>query len=332
MSFQKTIFKSVLYYFGMRRPSLREIECFVAVAEELHFSRAATRLHLSQPPLSRHIQQLEDALGVRLLLRDKRSVSLTSAGQLFLTDARDILFRLDRACDGARRAATGEVRRLTLGFVGALLAPDLISLLQQYRLQHPQVQVQLLDMLPAEQLSGLKTGTVDGAFLGAPPKRLSQAFAAMIWKKEMLLLGFPQKHSLLPEAGKGIRLKTLRDESWVMVSRTAAPAFRNQVDELCQSAGFRPRITQESDRVQAVLSMVAVGSGISLFPETVTHLISTGVAFRQLIGCDPRLAHSFVFPVNRVSPELNAFHNLILTSTQKNAAKRRQNVSVREEE
>ncbi|HEY1948050.1 MAG TPA: LysR substrate-binding domain-containing protein [Bryobacteraceae bacterium] len=316
----------------MRRPSLREIECFVAVAEELHFSRAATRLHLSQPPLSRHIQQLEDALGVRLLLRDKRSVSLTSAGQLFLTDARDILFRLDRACDGARRAATGEVRRLTLGFVGALLAPDLISLLQQYRLQHPQVQVQLLDMLPAEQLSGLKTGTVDGAFLGAPPKRLSQAFAAMIWKKEMLLLGFPQKHSLLPEAGKGIRLKTLRDESWVMVSRTAAPAFRNQVDELCQSAGFRPRITQESDRVQAVLSMVAVGSGISLFPETVTHLISTGVAFRQLIGCDPRLAHSFVFPVNRVSPELNAFHNLILTSTQKNAAKRRQNVSVREEE
>jgi DNA-binding transcriptional LysR family regulator len=84
----------------MRRPSLRELECFVAVAEELHFSRAATRLHLSQPPLSRHIQQLEDALGVPLLLRDKRSVSLTSAGQLFLMDARDILFRLDRACDG----------------------------------------------------------------------------------------------------------------------------------------------------------------------------------------------------------------------------------------
>jgi LysR family transcriptional regulator, benzoate and cis,cis-muconate-responsive activator of ben and cat genes len=316
----------------MRRPSLREIECFVAVAEELHFSRAATRLHLSQPPLSRHIQQLEDALGVPLLLRDKRSVSLTSAGQLFLTDARDILFRLDRACDGARRAATGEVRRLTLGFVGALLAPDLISLLQQYRWQYPQVQVQLLDMLPAEQLSGLKAGTVDGAFLGAPPRRLSQAFAAMIWKKEMLLLGFPEKHSRLPEAGKGIRLKTLRDESWVMVSRRAAPAFRNQVDELCQSAGFRPRITQESDRVQAVLSMVAVGSGISLFPETVTHLISTGVAFRQLIGCDPTLAHSFVFPANRVSPELDAFHNLILKSTKKNADKRRQNVSVREEE
>ena len=283
----------------------------MAVAEELHFSRAAARLHLSQPPLSRHIQQLEDTIGTRLLVRDKRSVSLTPAGQLFLADAREILLRMDRAGDAARRAAHGEARRLTLGFVGALLAPDLIGILQRYRREYPQVQVQLLDMLPAEQLAGLKAGTLDGAFLGAPPRRLPQAFAATVWKKEMLLLGLPETHSLAPQTGRGIRLKALRDESWVMVSRTAAPAFRNQMDQLFQSAGFRPRITQESDRVQAVLSMVAAGSGVSLFPETVTQLIPTGIVFRRLVGCDPMLEHSFVSANNRLSPELEAFRKLI---------------------
>src|SRR5262249_11715210 len=136
------------------------------------------------------------------------------------------------------------------------------------------------------------------------------------WKKEMLLLGLPESHSLACRTG-GIRLKALRGESWLMVSRTAAPAFRNQMDELFQSAGFRPRITQESDRVQAVLSMVAAGSGVSLFPETVTQLIGTGIVFRPLAGCDPVLEHSFVSANNRVSSELEAFRKLISSTTKK---------------
>jgi DNA-binding transcriptional LysR family regulator len=295
----------------MRRPTLREIECFVAVAEELHFSRAARRLHLSQPPLTRQIQQLEEAIGAPLLLRDRHSTTLTPAGRMFLRDAREMLVRVDRAAEAARRAAAGEIQRLTLGFVGALLAPDLIGILQRFRREHPHVQIQLADMLPAEQLAQLKAGTLDGAFPGALPRRFPKAFDGIVWKREALLVGIPQGHRLAAGRGKRIRLRALGDESWVMVSRTAAPAFRDQLDDLCDAAGFRPRITQESERVQAVLSMVAAGSGVSLVPETVAQLFSVGIVFKRLTDCRPVFEHSFISLKNHLSSDLEAFRKLI---------------------
>src|SRR5689334_21756223 len=130
---------------SINRATVHEMECFAAVAEELSFSRAAKRLHMSQPPLSRQIQSLEAKLGVPLLHRNTRSVSLTAAGTLYLEDARQILTRLDGAAASARRAATGEAGRLRLAFIGALLDERLVRILRSFRQLHPRCQIHLTD-------------------------------------------------------------------------------------------------------------------------------------------------------------------------------------------
>ena len=276
----------------MNRVSTHELECFVAVAEELSFSRAAKRLHLSQPPLSRQIQSLEAKLGVRLLNRNTRTVTLTSGGRLYLEDARQILIRLDGAAASVRRTASGEILRLRLAFVGALLDEGLVLLLKTFRQSHPQCQIHLTDLPPAEQLESLRAGRIDGAFIGAPPRKLDRRISIMIWKREPLLLALPGSHPLA--AKKSIPLAPLR-ENWVMVSRAAAPAFRQQFDQLCESMSVPPRVVRESDRAAAVLTMVAAEQGISLLPESVTKLISRGVVFRPLKGQQPLLEHAFAW-------------------------------------
>jgi len=277
----------------MNRVGIRELECFVAVAEELNFSRAARRLNMSQPPLTRQIQSLEEKLALRLFERSTRAVSLTPAGTLYLEDARNILTQLDGATESARRAVTGESARLRLAFIGALLDEGLIRLLQVFREKHPRCQIHLTDLSAAAQLEALAAGQVDGAFIGAPPQNLPRGIASFIWKREPLLIALPDRHPLT--AHKSLSFSALKPESWVMISRNAAPAFRQQFDGLCAGADFRPRVVQESDRVAAVLTMVAAGQGISLLPEAVSRLIREGVAFRPVKGLRPVLAHTFVY-------------------------------------
>ncbi len=280
----------------MNRAAIHELECFIAVSEELNFSRAAARLHMSQPPLTRQVQSLEEKLGVRLLDRNTRTVSLTPAGALYLEDARQILTRLDSAADTARRAVTGEVARLRLAFVGALMDQGLIRLLQAFRETHPHCQIHLTDLPPAEQLEALRAGRVDGAFIGAEPRRKGRDLATVVWKREPLLVALPEAHTLAKN--KTLSLSQLKAEGWVMVSRSAAPAFRQQFETLCTQAKFRPRVVQESDRVAAVLTMVAAAQGISLLPEAMSRLVGKGVAFRQVHGQKLTLDHAFAWRID----------------------------------
>jgi DNA-binding transcriptional LysR family regulator len=286
----------------MNRVSVHELECFVAVAEELNFSRAARRLHMSQPPLSRQISSLEAKLELRLLDRNTRAVNLTSAGSLYLEDARHILTKLDAAATSARRAVTGQPARLRLAFVGALLDEKLISLLRSFRKLHPRCQIHLTDLAPAEQLRALETGLVDGALIGASPERLPKGITTIIWKREPLLLALPTGHPLASE--KAVALSQLQKESWVMVSRTAAPAFRQQFDRLCTGARLRARVVQESERAAAVLTMVAADQGISLLPESMTRLIQSGVEFRPIKGIKPILEHAFAYRQASCAPAI----------------------------
>ena len=293
----------------MNRADIHELECFVAVAEELNFSRAAARLHMSQPPLSRQIQSLEEKLALRLFERSTRAVSLTPAGALYLEDARELLTRLDAAAESARRAVAGEGARLRLAFIGALLDEALVRLLQTFRASHPHCQIHVADLPAGAQLEALNTGQVDGAFIGAPVKNAGREVVSVTWKRERLLLALPESHALA--ASKAIPLAALRPESWVMISRSAAPAFRLQFDALCARADFRPRVVQESDRVAAVLTMVAAGQGISLLPEAVSRLIGAGVALRALKGGKPMLEHTFIYRVRNTNPALADFVGLI---------------------
>jgi len=293
----------------MNRVSVFELECFTAVAEELNFSRAAKRLHISQPPLSRQIQGLETKLGVRLLDRNTRSVALTSAGTLYLEDARQILMRLDSAAASARRAETGENVRLRLAFVGALLDEKMVAILQKFRKRHSKCQIHLEDLPPSDQINALEAGQVDGAFIGALPSRLHKHLRTVIWKHEPLLLVLPEKHPCARE--KSVSFESLKKESWVMVSRKAAPAFRRQFDLLCAEAAIHPRVVQESERAAAVLTMVAANQGVSIFPESISQLVHPAVVFRRVRGATPTLDHTFAYRAIPENPLMKDFLDIL---------------------
>ena len=293
----------------MSRPDIRELECFVAVADHLNFSRAARQLHLSQPPLTRHIQALEEKTGARLFTRNTHSVALTDAGRLFLEDARAVLARLDQAGESLRRARQGETARLRLAFVGALLDEKLMRLVQRFRENHPACQVQISDLPPAAQLDAIRDGQLDGGFIGAKPARLTRNIALVPWKKEPLVLALPERHPLARVTP--LRWQHLRELAWVMVSRSAAPAFRQQFAELAEKHGLRGRIVQESDRVPAILTLVAAGSGVTMVPQGVEHLVTSGIRFRRLPAPQAWLHHTFAHPSGKISPALADFLTLV---------------------
>jgi DNA-binding transcriptional LysR family regulator len=289
----------------MERAAVRELECLVAVAEHLNFSQAARRLNLSQPPLTRHIQSLEAKLGVKLFQRNTHAVSLTDAGVLFLEDARAILGQLDRAVETVRRVSRGETQRLRLGFIGALLDAKLVRLIQSFRQLHPACQVQITDLAPSAQLAGLKAGELDGGFIGAKPAQKVKGFEFMVWAKEPLMLALPETHELART--RTLAWSHLKNLNWVMVSQRAAPAFHQQFFQLEKAHGLSARIIQESDRVPAILTMVAAGNGVAMVPQSVTHLISMGVVFRKLPAPQPMIEHAFAYQPRNISPALAAF-------------------------
>ena len=306
--------------------TLRELECFVAVAEELSFTRAARRLHLAQPPLSRHIRVLEEKMGVRLFERDQQGVALTTAGGLFYEETRGILPQLSRAGEAVRRAARGETTRLRLGFVSAVLSPELVETFRKFRAAHPQVQVMLHDSPPAEQLQAIAEGRLDGGFVGLMPEEHPAGVKFVPWRKEALLCFLPAGHRLTKsksktENGKGIAkakggaqkkhhitLADLAREPFVTVSAEAAPAFAAHVHGLCREAGFRPRIVLESPRAQAVAVMVAAGSGVALLPESLAHLMGKAVATVPLKEEKAAtLTHVFAHGPGRLSSAMREF-------------------------
>ena len=302
----------------MNRPAVRELECFVAVAEELHFSKAAKRLHMSQPPLSRQIQSLEQKLGIQLLKRKTRLVELTPPGRNFLNDAREILFRLDRAAMAAQRMQLGENERLRLGFIGYLLAPDLVDVLRAFREARPQCQVELVDMEPGDQLTDIREGKLDGGFFGIGPAGPLWNLSLFNWKTVPLVIVLPEDHRLTHKTSK-VPLAHLKDENWVMISRNRAAGFRALIDELCVEAGFLPRIVQESDSVQAVLAMVAAGTGIAIASETLTQLIGRGLAYRTLASRGAVLRRNFVWRAGANSEALQVFNEVLRRYRQSNA-------------
>jgi len=270
--------------------TLRELECFTAVAEELSFTRGARRLHLAQPPLSRHIRALEEKVGARLFLREARVVTFTPAGRMFFEESRGLIAQLVRAGEMARRSAQGETERLRLGFVSAVLNAKLVETLRRFREKHPEIQVMLHDLPPAEQLDLIAKGRLDGGFVGQAPAQRPPGVRLIPWSKEPLLAFLPSGH---PLAGKPrLALGELRQESFVAVAGEAAPAFSQLARQLCREAGFRPRIVLESPRAQAVAVMVAAGSGVALLPASLANVTGGSTAAIPLKG-SPSITHVF---------------------------------------
>jgi DNA-binding transcriptional LysR family regulator len=255
--------------------SFRELECFLAVAEELSFTRAARRLNLAQPPLSRHIRTLEEKIGANLFIRGTRGVSLTAAGDRFYEETRTIPGKLSRASESAKRTAAGEIARLRIGFVSAVMSDGVLSVLRRFRAGAPSVQILLQDVPPNDQLKAIMEGKLDGGFVGIEEPRDQGGIEVIPWFKEPLECFVPEDHPLASRSR--IALAELSGEPFVAIDHSAAPSFSNLVRRLCGDAGFRPRIILESPRAQAVAVMVAAGSGIAILPAALAKVAGSGV-------------------------------------------------------
>lgn len=288
--------------------SLRELECFTAIAEELSFTRAARKLHLSQPPLSRHIRALEEKLGAVLFERSRRKVALTVTGAVFYEETRTVLPQLIRAGETTRRFASGQTERLRLGFVSAVLSPELVQILRQFRERHPAVQLMMQDLLPAEQLSALSQGTLDGGFIGLAPATRPTGIQFVPWRREALAAFIPSGHPLATR--RQIDLRELAGEALVAVSSEAAPAFAAYLRQACARAGFRPRIVLESPRAQAVAVMVAAGTGIALLPASLARVVGEAAAVIPLKKA-PFVQHVFARAAGTPSPAVRHLISLL---------------------
>lgn len=296
----------------MNRVDVRELECFVAVADHLNFTKAARQLHLSQPPLTRYIQALEEKLGAKIFDRNTHAVSLTPAGAFFLEDARAVLRHLDRATEAVRRVRRGEMDRLRLAFFGTLLDEKFIRLIQRFRNDHPVCQVELTDMLPSDQLAALHAGELDGGFIGIKPPKAIKGLTFADWNQEPLLLVLPEKHPLT--LIRKLRWQHLQRLPWVMISRSESPAARQQFSKIVESHAISAQIVQESNRVAAVLTMVAAGIGVTMCPPSIKHLIPSGVVFRQLPPPQPMIHYVFAYRSGKESSALDKFLSLLRTS------------------
>lgn len=256
---------------------LRQLQYFVAVAEELSFTRGAARLHISQPPVSRQVMLLEENLGVRLLERSKQFVRLTAAGEHFYREARAILASIASAVHSTQQVANGQIGRLTLGLGGtaAYILPDV---LQKFRQLYPQVELVLSPLHLAYQHSALEAGKIDVGLVITP------GVSSELNVQHLLRVRF---HAVLPAdhplTGQDrVSLKDLAEENFVMVPYAKGRGFGRAIMEICRRAGFTPRIVQEAEPMEAVIGMVAAGAGVSIVPRWLEHLHVPKVAYRPI--------------------------------------------------
>jgi DNA-binding transcriptional LysR family regulator len=285
---------------------LRHLRYFVAVAEELHFGRAANRVGIAQPPLSKQIQQLEDEIGVKLFKRTKRSVSLTHAGETFLKEARQTLELSGRAVRSARRADRGEIGRLVVSFVGSATYSFLPYALRSFRNRFPHVELVLRELTTYEQLDALRRKAVDVAFVRKPIK--DDALFIETLFQEAFIAALPGGHALASRTS--IPLPMLAQEGFVMFSRQQGMTFYDQVVSLCHQAGFSPNVVQEAVQIPTVLGLVSAGMGVTLVPASVRKLRLAGVVYRNLEQVDRITELALAYRPDDESPVLSAFLNV----------------------
>lgn len=272
---------------------LRHLRYFVALAEELHFGRAARRLAISQPPLSQQMHLLEQELGGPLFARTSRRVELTEAGRVFLPEARAILARVDRASEVGRRAMRGEIGELRLGFTAsAPLANVMPAIIRAFREHRPDVHLTLQEMLSHQQVQALRDGALDVAFLRAPtdPAASDARVTAVELHREELLLFLHRSHRVArTRAGQRVALADLSEDFFVHFSREAGASTYDQFIDLCRAAGFRPRMRQEAREAATIIGLVAADLGVTLMASSFRHIHLPSVVTRRLTDPVPHL-------------------------------------------
>ncbi|MFC0253293.1 LysR family transcriptional regulator [Massilia consociata] len=291
---------------------LRQLRHFVTVAEELHFGRAAERLHMTQPPLSQSIAGLEDLLGAPLFLRNRRQVALTPAGAALLPEARRILEDAAGLPDLVRRVAAGEAGRLLLSFVSTADYSVLPSILQRYRAAYPQVQLVLREATSDVQSEELLAGRIDAGFVIPPlPGNAHGLLDYVKVLEEPLILCAPAGLDAL-RGGVPVRLQDLPPLPLVIFPRAVAPALHDAILGCFRAAGLTPVIGQEAIQMQTIVSLVSGGMGLALVPQSVSNLMRAGVEYRALAGPTPLAETGLAWRRDNASPVLRGFLDLLL--------------------
>lgn len=256
----------------------RHLRYFLALAEELHFGRAAQRLSISQPPLSLNIQQLEASVGARLFTRNSRGVQLTAAGQAFVPAARALLAQAGAALREAREVAQGQAGELQIGFAGTLLYCGLPQVLQRFQQGHPKLRMALRELSSSEQLSELVRDRLDVGFVHTP--RVPPGFEQILVASQSMVVCLPQTHALA--GATALRLQDLQGQALVVVSRAVSPDYHERILAECEWAGWVPPVVHELRHWLSVVALVAQGQGVALVPEALAQSALAGAVFVPL--------------------------------------------------
>lgn len=282
---------------------LRHLRYFVAVAEELNFSRAAQRLHIAQPPLSQQIRDLEEELGVTLFERTKRRVELTVPGQIFLDKARQAIEQVEQAVAAVQRASRGELGRLSIGFNSSATYSVLPAILRAFRKYCPDVTLDLQELTTHQQLVLLHQRHIDAGILYLPIK--TEALNVISVLKETMVIAMPETHLLA--ALSQVSIQSLNQDLFIMPPPILGAGLYSQIMQFFQQTGFSPTIVQQATQLQTIISLVAGGVGVALVPTSMQNLQRSGVVYRTLQELTPEVEVALAWRQHDPSPVLQKF-------------------------
>ncbi|HEU4807195.1 MAG TPA: LysR family transcriptional regulator [Homoserinimonas sp.] len=289
---------------------IRRLKYFIAVAEELHFGRAAERLHIAQPPLSQQIQRLEQELGLVLFDRNRHSVRLTKAGEELLVEARRAVAQSDRVAAVAQNIRTGESGRVRIGFVGSALYAGVPAMIRELRQAAPDIRITASEMETGAQLMAINNDMIDLGVVRTPLS--TNELAVHVITTDDLVVALPHDHRLA--RSHSLELAQLANEPFVFFKPEEGRGFWEVVISACASAGFTPRVEYEAEHIHTMVGMVAAGVGVSLVPEPVRALNLWGVRYVPLTPPVPRLPLALAWDARRSFAALDRVVEVLTSS------------------
>ncbi len=286
---------------------IRHLRYFIAVAQESNFSRAAEKLHISQPPLSQQIRQLEEDLGVTLIERGSRPVSLTEAGKFFFEQAQGIVEHFDEFLAKTQKMGRGEEGTLTVAFVSSSTYELMPRILRTFRKLYPQVNLNLIEKNTPQQLEALKSKQINIG-IGRPFSEHEEITSVFI-QDETVVVAVPSEHPL--SLKKSVSLLSLEKEEMISFYLFPEPSFGSFVMATCRKAGFEPKIAQRTGELQTALGLVAAGMGVALLPASVEHTSREGVKYIPLKKPSPTISLVAAYRKDDTSPILQLFLQVI---------------------
>ncbi|VVE51893.1 Hca operon transcriptional activator HcaR [Pandoraea cepalis] len=284
---------------------LRHLQYFIAVAEERHFTRAAARVGIQQPPLSLQIRQLEAELGGPLFVRLPRDVVLTELGEAFLPEARQVLERVERVKRRMQQISRGEAGQIRIGFAGATyFEPRIPAWIRDFRARYPDVQLHPQQSNTASLLTALVDEAVDVAFVRTPFE-VPPGIVMVPVADEPMVLVLPLGHAMC--ARKRVPLAALARDEFILLPREISPALYDRTIAACESAGFHPKLGQEAPQITSIVPMVAAGFGVSLVPASVSQIRTPGMGFWPIEGDVPLAPISLAYRAEHASAAIDRF-------------------------